>query len=132
MANVIQFLVLTSFLILPNAKAADPKILIYDVDSVMEYNPRNPMGAIIASRQMAANPPKKIDPNVFEKTIKSAIKTFENSMRDTCTREMKTSISVTAEGNWAVVGVSITGSMDLNILNPAMSKNCGVEKITIK
>jgi hypothetical protein len=68
--------------------------------------------------------PKSVDAGIFEKTIKTAIQTFENSMRKTCTREMETSISVTADGKWAVVGVSITGSMRLVILNPEMLKHC--------
>ena len=68
---------------------------------------------------------KKIEVGVFEGIVKSAIQTLENSMRGTCAKEMETSISVTAEGKWAVVGVAVTGAMKLLILNPEMPKKCG-------
>lgn len=68
--------------------------------------------------------PKSLEPGIFEKTLKEAIQTLENSMRKTCTREMETNISITGEGKWGVVGVAITGAMKLNILNPEMLKNC--------
>jgi len=67
---------------------------------------------------------KAVEVGVFEKAVQGAIRSLENSIKGTCVREMETSISVTAEGNWSVVGVSITGAMKLIILNPEMLKTC--------
>jgi hypothetical protein len=94
------------------------KLLLYDPIEIPAAT------TSINSGKNTAPKPKPADINIFERTVKSAIQTLENSMRKTCAREMETSISVTAEGNWAIVGVSITGAMKLSILNPEMSKNC--------
>lgn len=68
---------------------------------------------------------KEVEVGMLENTIKNAINTLANSMRGTCAKEMETSISVTAGGNGAIIGVSLTGAMRMTILNPEMPKNCG-------
>lgn len=96
------------------------KVLIYSPESISTgYDSLGRPTSIKVIEQ-----PKAVDANLFEQTIRDAIKVFENSMRKTCVKEMETSITVTAEGKWAVVGVSISGAMKLLILNPEISKKC--------
>lgn len=98
-----------------------------DEGTVLLYEPMTFPGYYTNGNLTSGQPPKPktIDKSIFENTMKEAILILENSMRHTCAKEMETSISITAEGKWAVVGVSITGAIKLIIANPEMSKKCG-------
>lgn len=116
--NVRLFLLTTIVCILGKAN---------DKGTVLLYEPTAFVGTGYPNPKTAgkSNEPKALEVGIFEKTLKEAIATLENSMRKTCAKEMETSISIAAEGKWAVVGVSITGAIKLLILNPEMSQKCG-------
>lgn len=102
------------------AKANDKgTVLLYDPKLVPGYHEGSGRSVTMPGAE-----PKAVSTDIFEKTIKEAIQVLENSMRGTCAKEMETNISVTAEGKWAVVGVSITGAVKLLIANPDMLKKC--------
>lgn len=120
MKRILLVIIGSIFLCFQFARAQESKVLIYGPDSVSTVLDMQGRPVSLKTAE-----PKAVDTNVFERTVKDAIKILENSMRKTCTKEMETSISVTAEGKWAVVGVSISGAMKLLILNPEMSPKCG-------
>ncbi len=116
-----SIIIFATLFICTNSLAADPPQVLLIEPGILSSAAK----AQHASEQFSLQKAKAVEANFFEKTVKGAIQTLENSMKNTCAKEMETSISITSEGKWAVVGVSISGAIKLIILNPEIPKTCG-------
>jgi hypothetical protein len=65
-----------------------------------------------------------MDGDIFRRAIQSAILEMQGGLSGTCAKEMVVSIRVEAKGNWKIVEVGVTGTVQIRILNPSLPSNC--------